>query len=224
MRKVFCLLLGLWCSVTFAQQRIPVQEGIEVHGVVSINALNRIAVENDRILTIKGTQGEFELDKDGELGQIFLKPLKEKEEPIHVFIITENGHTYSLGLSSQELGAESIVLVPINDSIAAKWEQSSAYESLLKSIIQAMHGQSHLDGFLIENAKVKLPKIQGASVVQLQSYSGHQLLGQVLEVSNTTTETLHLMEPEFYGEGVRAISIVNKTLPPKGKTRVYWVR
>lgn len=211
--------------VANAQQKIPVQEGLEVNAVVSTKALNRIAVENDRVLSIKGTHGQFELDKDPELGQIFIKPLvKNKEELIHIFVTTENGHTYSLGLTTHALGAESIVLVPMGDGIAAKWEQSNSYESILKSIIKAMHTQTQLEGFLVENAKIKLPKIHGTQITHIQSYSGSKLLGEILEVTNTTNEALYLAEQEFYVDGIRAVSIVEKALSPKAKTRVYLIR
>lgn len=222
MKKIL-LLLSLFPLTVNAVQRIPVQEGFEVNAVVSRNTLNRIAVDNDRIASVKGTNGQFELDKDVELGQVFLKPLAS-DEPIHAFITTEKGHTYHLGLTTHDLGAESIVLTPIGD-VSAKWQQSSSYESLLKEIIKAMHAQSALEGFVIENAKTKLSNIKSAKVVQLQSYLGQSLLGQILEVSNTSsTESLHLTESEFYLPGVRAVAIVDKNLAPKGKTRLYWIR
>ncbi len=222
MKKIlWCLLFWVPLAVN-ANQRIPVQEGVEVNAVISYNALNRIAVLNDRIVSVKGNSGQFELDKDTELGQVFLKPLV-KEGPIALFITTEKGHTYNLGLTTHERGAESIVLTPMMD-VSVKWQQSSSYESLLKEIIKAMHTQSPLEGFVIENAKVKLPNIKGIKVVPLQSYLGQSLLGQTLELSNTTTEPLHLTELQFYLPGVRAVVIIDKVLAPRAKTRLYWVR
>ena len=218
------LIWFLCCCIPWivnAYQRIPVQEGVEVNAVVSSNALNRLAVDNDRIANVKGTGGEFELDKDTELGQVFLKPLVKG--PIHIFITTEKGHTYNLGLTTHELGAESIVLTPIG-ATSAQWQQSGSYESLLKELIKAMHTQNALEGFVVESAKVKLPSVKGAKVVHIQSYLGQSLLGQILEISNTSNEPLHLTELEFYLPGVRAVAIVDKLLAPKAKTRLYLVR
>jgi type-F conjugative transfer system secretin TraK len=221
----FLLMLFISLRVS-AHQRIPVQEDSLISAYVSTEALNRIAVENDRIMGIKGTSGQFEMDKDAELGQIFIKPiLSDKDEPIHVFITTEKGHTYSLSLiSNAEGGAESIVLVPAEAGIAAALEKSGSYESALKEIIKAMHTQSALEGFAVENAKLKHPKIRGAQVSHVQSYSGSKLLGQILEVYNSSTEEIFLTETDFYSEGVRAVAIIDKVLPAKGKTRVYLVR
>lgn len=222
MKKLCLILLCSFVPIAFASQRIPVQEGLEVNAIVSTQALNRIAVENDRITSVKGNTGQFELDKDLELGQIFLKPLV-KESPIPIFITTEKGHTYHLGLTTHELSAESITLVPLGE-VSTKWQQSSAYESLLKTLIQAMHTQTFLEGFIIENAKLKVPQIKTVKVSQLQSYVGQALVGQILEVSNPTSQTLELVEADFYLPGVRAITLLNKTLSPKAKTRVYLVR
>ena len=223
--KLKTLILTLLLSAqAYGYQHIPVQEGTPVSAHVSATALNRIAVENDRIVSIKGTTGEFELDKDPELGQIFIKPAVEKEEPIDVFITTEKGHTYALSLIAADTGAENIVLAPIGNGITALAEKSDSYEMLLKNIVKAMHTQTVLEGFITENAKIKLPKVHGAEVQHLQSYAGNSLLGEILEVSNRSSEALILTESDFYGEGVRAVAIVNKVISAKGKTRVYRVR
>jgi type-F conjugative transfer system secretin TraK len=223
--KIFCLMfLGFMALSANAYQRIPVQEGTPIGAHISSNALNRIAVENDRIISIKGTSGQFEMDKDPELGQIFLKPTPEQEEPIHVFVTTEKGRTYSLSLTSTSINAENIVLAPAEESIAAMWEKSGSYESALKDIIKAMHTQTALEGFATENAKIKLPKIRGAEVSHIQSYSGSKLFGEILEVTNRHDEELFLTETDFYHEGVRAVAIINKVVPAKSKTRLYLVR
>lgn len=217
------LPLLLFPIVSVAQQRIPIQEGVEVTAKIAPDALNRIAVQGDRIVQIKGITGQFEYDKDETLGQIFIKPtIAELDKPIQLFMMTEKGYTYSLKLTNQATGAESIVLVPFEENVA--WEKASSYEAALKEIIKAMHTQSVLEGFSIQNAKLNLPKIQGAKVTHLQSYAGKQLLGQILEVTNTSQTEVLLTEQAFYFEGVRAISIVEPIVPVGHKTRVYWVR
>ncbi len=145
-----------------AQQMIAVQEGVEMSATLSSKALNRIAVQNDRILSVKGTQGEFELDKDSELGQVFVKPIpKESQEPIHIFLSTETGKTYALALLAEDIGAQSIVLMPPGLNLVS-WEQAGAYEASIKTLIKAMHTQTELEGFSIERLNIKLPSIQGA--------------------------------------------------------------
>ncbi len=224
MFKILITVLSvLFCVCASAEQKVPVQEGTEVSISVSSNALNRLAVENDRIMTVKGITGQFELDKDGELGQVFIKPVAtDKQELIHLFLLTEKGHTYPLSLTLHEGKAESILLMPMEIE-PTQWEQSSSYETLLRTLIAAMHNQKPLEGFRMNKIKIQLPHIKHAAVKYLQSYTGKQLQGHVLEVSNTSKEELVLIEAFFQLKNVRAICILNPILSVNAKTHVYVV-
>lgn len=220
------LFLCLFCAMNVAaEQRVPVTDGTEVTITVSANTLNRLAVENDRITTVKGITGQFQLDKDIELGQVFIQPIAtDKEELIHLFLLTEKGHTYPLSLSLQEGPAESILLMPIEQK-PTQWEQSSSYETLIRAVIQAMHNQTALEGFIVENTKTRLsvPNLKHATVTQVQTYKGKQLAAFVLEVSNTSKAEMVLSEQLFYRKGIRAVSVVNPILSPGSKTHVFVV-
>lgn len=221
------IALTLFCLpfAVNAYQRVPVLEGHEVSANIASEGLNRIAVEGDKIVSIKGTTGQFVLDKDDVLGQVYIQPAAEtKDKPIHLYISTEKGNTYSLSLAGTEASPESIVLVPTPElSSVSSWEKNTSYEDSLKEMVKAMHTQS-FEGYTLDKAKIKLPKIHDVQVTHLQTYLGAKLFGEVLEVKNTLNEDTLLNETDFYWEGVRAISIVDKILPAKGKTRVYLVR
>ena len=211
-------------TICHAQQKVPVQDGMEVSVTVSPQVLNRIAVENDRIMTVKGISGQFELDKDAGLGQVFLKPIElDEHQLIHLFVVTEKGYTYPLSLAVKEGGAQSILLTPLDGKIA-QWEQSSSYETLLKTFVCAIVNQKDLEAFS-ESSKNKtpLPKIKDLKVTHLKSYRGHQLQGEVLEISNKSKEILFLTEEDFYQSGIRAVAIINTELLPNAKTYVYRV-
>jgi len=220
------LLLLVMSTICHAQQKVPVQDGMEVSLTVSQQVLNRIAVENDRILTVKGISGQFELDKDAELGQVFLKPIQSDEQDlIHLFLVTEKGYTYPLSLIVKEGSAQSILLTPLDNKVA-QWEQSNSYETLLKVLVCAMVNQKDLEGFVNEspaNIKTLFPKIKDLKMTRLQSYKGHQLRGEVLEISNKGKEILFLVEEDFYQSGTRAVAIINPELLPGAKTYVYRV-
>lgn len=226
MFKILICIVPLLLSLSaYAQQKVPVTDGTEVSVTVSANTLNRLAVENDRITTVKGITGQFQLDKDTELGQVFIQPIAtDKQELIHLFLLTEKGHTYPLSLSLQEGPAESILLMPVEQK-STLWEQSSSYETLIRTVIQAMHNQTALEGFAVENAKKRLsvPNLKHATVIQLQTYKGTQLAAFVLEVRNTSKAEMTLTESLFYRKGIRAVSIVNPILSPGSKTQVYVV-
>ena len=217
------MILPLAC---FAEQRLPIKEGVSVTATLSSTALNRIVVENDRIASVKGTAGQFLLDKDAELGQIFIQPtMSEQKEPIHLFMTTEKGHTYSLNLLSDKVPAENILLVPIEQkAVAEKWEKSSDYEVIITNLIKAMHTQTPIDGYLVRLMDKKCPMVANASVNHVKSYCGDKLQGEHYEIKNPHHEPINLSEADFYTAGVRAIAIMHKTLNAKSSTEVYLVK
>ena len=200
-----------------------VEEGTTITAYVSETSLNRIAVFNDRIVNVKGNSGEFELDTDQELGQIFIKPVLS-DKPIALFVTTEKGRTYSLHLMSQQMNAENIVLMPLEENVMMQWEKTGSYESALKTILRAMYTDTPLEGFAIEKPHNKLPKLPGMNLTLLKSYRAAHWIGDIIEVSNQEKETLYLSEAEFYQANIRAIAILDKVLAPQAKTRLYWVR
>jgi len=220
MRKFMLALIFLPFAVN-AYQRVPVLDGYEVNANISADGLNRVAVQDDKIVSVKGNTGEFSLDKDDALGQIYIKP-EIKDKPIHVYVSTEKGNTYALNLTSSEISPESIVLIP-EQKVEQTWERTASYEDSLKEVVKAMHNQA-FDGYSVDKAKIRLPKVRDVHVTHLQSYLGSKLSGEILEVSNTSSEDTLLNEAEFYFEDIRAVAIVDKVLPAKSKTRVYLVR
>lgn len=226
MFKWFFPIMGLFLSCScLADQRVTVKEGSPITVRVSSSALNRIAVEGDRIQSVKGISGQFQLDKDPHLGQIFIQPALENKESVHLFLTTELGFTYALSLEASDIPPESIILVPkLQQSVAAKWEKSSSYEQVLTNIIKTLHNQTALEGFSVETINQKLAKVQGASVTHAKSYLGDKLQGQRLEIHNASKKMIELKEADFYSPGIRAIAILNKILQPNDKTLVYLVR
>jgi len=227
MVKVLSLFVLLCFSfVCHAQQTVPVQDGIEVGITVSKEVLNRIAIINDRIMTVKGITGQFELDKEPELGQVFLKPVAaDSHDLIHLFLITEKGHTYPLSLSLQGGPAQSILLMPIEEE-TTKGQHSTHYETVLKNLAQAIVNNTSLTGLVKEEKPVLkiIPKIKNLKIMLLQSYSGYNFKVQVLRVTNTGKEDVVLQEQDFYQPGIRAITILNPDLAPKTKTLVTVVK
>ena len=210
----------------YAEQRLVVQQGGNITANIASSALNRIAVQGDRIASIKGSAGQFQLEKDLSLGQIFIRPNSEDDKtPIHIYITTEQGHTYSLTLLSTDMPAENIILVSnSNQNKSANWETTAPYETVLVNIIKAMHNQSELEGFYSKPKSKYNHKIKGLLITNQESYLGDKLQGYHYQVENITENEMILKHADFYKNDVRAISILTKTLPPQGKTSLYIVR
>ncbi len=219
----FSLLFPVLC---LAEQRLMAVDGKSLSAIVSTTALNRIAIEGDRIASVKGISGQFQMDKDSEQGQIFIQPtVGTNSEPLHLFLTTEKGCTYSLKLSTHELAAETIVLVPSGPhSAVTKWEKSNPYDVIISSIVKALHNGTELEGLIVEDHKKSMPRVRGATIRLRKVCRGDRLQGELYEVANPLRTAIQLEEPWFYKPGVRAIAILHKALGPKDKTKLFIVR
>lgn len=224
--KWITLVLILMPALGQAEQRLVVREGGSITANISATSLNRITVQGDRISAIKGTAGQFHLEKDLSVGQIFIQPTSpEDKAPIHVYITTEKGNTYSLTLLSSDMPAESIILTGLNPQVGmAHWDKTASYESVIVNMIKALHNKEMLEGFAPSEVTKNTYKIKGLSVKSCDSYLGHKLQGLIYEIENASDEELTLKESDFNQPGIRAISILNTRLAPLGKTKLYVVR
>lgn len=225
MNKWVVMLCVFIPAVVQAEQRLVVREGGNVTANIAASALSRIAVQGDRISSIKGNAGQFQLEKDLNLGQIFIQPISpEDKTPIHVYISTEQGHTYSLTLLSNDMPAENIILVSTSTQTGLmNWDKAAPYETAIVSIIKSMHNQSVLEGYSILETTKNNYKIKCLSIKNKDRYQGDKLQGASFEVENSSDQEIYLKESDFYRQGIRAISILNKNLSPQGKTTVYTV-
>ena len=66
-----------------AQQVLEALDGQTVLGRLSARELTRIAVEGGRVRKVTGQAGEFVMEKDDDLGQVFIRPaFPEQSRPI----------------------------------------------------------------------------------------------------------------------------------------------
>ena len=224
--KLLALLLICLPALGYAEQRLVVRPGGNVTAHIASTSLNRIAVQGDRIASIKGSAGQFQLEKDLNLGQIFIQPNSpEDKTPIHIYLTTEQGNTYSMTLLSADMPAENITLVSTsNQNKLANWDITAPYETVMVNIIKAMHHQAELEGFSLSPATKNNYKIEGLLVTHQDSYLGDKLQGERYQIENVSEDEILLKNADFYKHDVRAISILTKKLPPQGKTSLYIVR
>jgi len=230
MLKRVLMVLVIFPAVSFALQKITLQEGVATPITIANHALNHFSVENDRIVSVKGgVTGIFEHDFDEKLGHVYLKPiLEEYLEPIHIFINTEKEKTLSLLLNPTNIQAESLHLAVegTNYRKPDAWEKTNDYESVITKMIKAMHNKTPLEGFAIYPAKPQNSKPKVKTKLQkrlLAVYQGENLIGETWLVENRTGKIIILSERDFYDPGVRAVAILYKSLSNKGLTSVYRV-
>ncbi len=223
--KLFLLLLLSIPLVGKAEQRLVVREGGNATANIASSSLNRIAIQGDRISNVKGMTGQFQLEKDLNLGQIFIQPYSPDDKtPIHIYITTELGNTYSLTLLSNDMPAENIILLSTSgQDKSISWENTAPYEAVIVNIIKAMHNHTALEGFYLSQETKNNFQIKGITVKNQERYQGDKLQGNSYEVQNISDDEITLKDSDFYKSGIRAISILNKNLSPQSKTIVYTV-
>jgi type-F conjugative transfer system secretin TraK len=239
------ILLQCVSTPSYALQAKSIKDNGTAYATISTKGLTRIAVDNDRILDIKGPSGVYTLQNDSQQGAVYLKLIpnsldatnsdgllkepKEKSDvkPFSVFIATEQNHNYVLKLTPRNQSADTILLKPIDafNQEAVRWESTSPYTEAITDLMSAMVKGKPPEGYGLEDVsstkKQYLGSIAYARLVRV--YSGAHLQGQVYELNNRTAAPLHVTESEFYKPGDRAISLSALNIDPAGQVLLYKV-
>ena len=192
------------------------------------NAMNRLAVVNDRIVNIFGEEEAFTFQSDEHTGQVFIKPTPENgNKPIAITLVTENGVTQDLTLIPSRTKATTVILKP---AFIVK-PHTATTEVLLPGFNS--HQQT-LQQKWIEVIKLavlgELPLIKTNPVIRKspnfqikfkKCYQSGQLLVTVWQVKNVSRELKELQEKQFFKTGDLALSLQHRILSPNKTTLLY---
>lgn len=213
------IILLMWSGCSFAMQNITVNEALPVRAVVSQNDINLISLQNDRIESLV-LPNSVEVEQNNKNGSAYLK--FKSSSVVKGFLTTERGAKYQLEFVPTNIGSETIVLITPGPATASAVE-AKEYTQMLAQLLRAMYNGSELDGYVhtLLNKSIKFKKMQ---LVLDATYVGTAIDGQIFEYENTTDKVVRLKEIDFNGTGVRAVSIVNKTLYSGDVTKIYIMR
>ncbi len=211
---------------------LTITENKRLEASIALDAMNRLAVVNDRIVNIFGDEGTFVVQTDEHTGQVFIKPTAENgDKPLSITLITENGVTQDLTLNPTKLKATTLIL----KSFQAKQYNSPA-EGLLPGFtarnqtLQDQWIQIMKQAVLGELAVVEtrmLPrarKVTGFNLSYDKCYQTGSLFVQVWTIKNITKAPQELQEQSFFKNGDLALSLAKRLLQPNEKTFVYVLR
>ena len=216
-KRLFLVLVLILPTVSQGAERIHVKDEVETTVKISTTGLTHINVEDDRIIAVKASNTQFQLDKDEVLGHIYLQPESNNNEPIQLFISTEKQHMLPLLLIPSDVKPSSITLILEEaHKVAALWEQSQPYEIVVTNLIKAMHNQDALEGYSVEALNIKSKSSKNLDILHLKSYKGKSLRGEILEVTNPKKTPIEISENHFYKPGIRAVAISKKSIAPNG--------
>ncbi len=230
-RSHFKILIGvasLLCfHPCFALQIMPIGNNGTIEASISMNELTRIAVDQDRIVRVRGLEGIYDMKNDLAQGAIFIRPLENQKQPFTLFLATEHNRNYVLHLTPKDQAADTLLLKPkeIPHEKAKHWEDHLPYIKTLTLLIADMRKDTPPPGYTVTRiAKAKKQHVNKLISTQLlRVYRGVQWEGCVFEVKNRSKEILTLKESDFYQLGDHAIALSDVILPPHGQTLLYKV-
>jgi conjugal transfer pilus assembly protein TraK len=196
---------------------------------ISAKEYTRVAVRDDRIVSVKGRSSAFETrqfgSEGGDDGVVYLRAMAGSVRPFSLFIATESGRHYTLMLNVSDLPAENIKIVPVSavTEKARHWERSSPYTDTIVNLVRAMHTDTPPDGYArINMGRTKPQRMQAGFSARLQTvFRGDHLQGEIWTLQNDSGQTVSNYPQRFMHGNVRAISITDESIPPHGMTRLY---
>lgn len=215
-------------QLVYALQVKQIKDNQTLFAKISSKELTRIFVKNDRIQSVRGIDGAYQLTKDEIQGAVFIKPsLFYQHRAFNLFIGTEQGHSYTLLLSPIDIPAENIELKSLSPSkiLAERWEKNSPYSDIIIQLMHAMENSENPEGYaVIPLGKVKPKRLDSGLTMQLVTfYQGARLQGEIWLIKNTCCRTAHLSPRNFYQDNVRAISLKDENLDKNEETYLYKV-
>lgn len=234
-KKVSSKLVALSClagAITLpvqciALQPIEVIDGATVFAKVSKKEVTRLAVDGNRIASMRVKKGEIFVEQDDETGQVFLTLPPKADKPINGFLTTDAGQTFTLVLQPEDIQADSIILrVPrvLSPSPSSNPLKSNSYDKALKQIIFAMANEDGSEDLEVREVNRVVPLWKETNFVLERQFNSDRFVGEKYVLTNVSKAALVLDEREFYRTGVNVVSIEQLQLVPGGFTRVFIIR
>lgn len=213
-----------------AFQTFDVKNGSEIRASVYKAGLSRIYLQDDRIAAVKAMAGEFQIDKNDEIGDIYLKPLASRSsDELDLFIQSEKGNTYSLRLMVNAEKPESIRLdandlnePSVNSFTSQTIDSQAQIIELIKIASQGYEIKGYSSEVFSEPSRLNLKK-NVVSILE-KTYQGREYRIDVLRIENNTKERVSIHERDLAeGMSVVAVSLETRSLDESQSTKAYRV-
>lgn len=209
---------------------------------ISKQNLTRITVKDDRVANVFGITGEYVLEADEELGQVFIRPVDpgsfssmtghETNKPIHLTLTTEKGHTQDLRLIPKDQPPEALILE--EDKQEALLSQGSAAQvpstrvsiarDEIEDLVQACQEMRIPLGYKVAPLDLKIFKSPHLLIREIR---GEKLRALTYEVKNLSKFPLissadnFTQIPHAKKSDIIAVWIGKKTISPGERTHVH---
>jgi len=215
------------CLVLPSVQGLQIKDLYKDHRLtadISVDSINRISVEDDRIAQVFGLNEDLVIETDNNTGQIFVRTKQNK--PIDLSIITEKQITLDLRLLPQDIPAETIIIKTNKLQDPAKVNaKTTNYLDQITTLTLAMANANNLTGYSVNPVNKEILLWDKVELLQTKEYIGSKLIGEVYTLTNKTKERLFLTEIQFgWQKHVASVAIKKHALTPHDSTQIYVVR
>lgn len=227
-KMAFCLSLVLLSSNALSLQTIEANQNESYVARISVREVTRIAFEHGRIRSFVANDGEMQIEKNSETGQLFVRPTQTMNKASSIFLTDDQGRTYTLLLVPTDMPADTIMVRDQSLSVkkAIKKEQkTSSVEQDIRSMIIALYKAAPLSNYepmLEDGATLLMP--EGLTAKVKNSYAEDRMQGMQLEIRNVSKQKIQLHEADFHDLGILAVVLGAKELRSGQVTSLIVVR
>ncbi len=218
------LLIVIVPGVCLALQTKSVLENQKVNVDVGVNELNRIVIDNDRIMQAFGVAGKFTIETEEQTGQIFVTPNSTGQ--MYLNLLTEKGHTIDLELTSSQITPQTILLkLNALKKFSSQIQHTSSNQNQVIELMTAMAGGKSQKGFITEYEQTIIKNRKDLKVQLIAKYLGSGLVGEIYTLTNQTAQPLIVNEKDFLLEPtILAIALEAKELLTKVPVKLFIVK
>src|ERR1700722_3591135 len=219
--KILSLVVGLsLLSCAYADISpviLPFNEGQTLDVALSDTNINRISVNNDKIIHLTCEPGACSVsnNQDDPTGSAYVNVAATT--PFNMYISTAAGHNLSLLVTPGNSAGATVLLQALSGgSTASTWETSSNYETVLVGVMTALIRDDSPDGYSHfyctgqKDDPCSVPAItqyKNLAIKPVEVLSGEKLIGIHYSLQNKGTQVFDLYEGAFYGPGVSAVAL-----------------
>lgn len=217
------LLVLIMAPAVRAMQVVDPVEGEAMFVNVSQNELNMIKFP---VTGIRAYTSSSAVDIKVQGKQVLVNVTdKNTTKPQEVFFSTPLG-TYLLMLTPKRIPAETIVVQIDRARVeeAKEWELENDYIKRIKELMKALYAGTPPGGYSLNDDKTDASRWEGIEETIVTTMTGAGLVGEVREIVNHSKNSVRIVEPEFYREGVLAVTLMGHEITAGEKSQVFIIR
>jgi type-F conjugative transfer system secretin TraK len=222
----------LFSSESGALQVYPVRNHQTVSAKIAAFDLTRVFIAGDRIESVRGLDGAYQMIRDEKAGAIFIRPQTLfQHQQFSIFLATEQGNDYTLVVTPVATRADNIELKPKasdidnteNHEVRDEIKTPMPWVQTLVADTRAMTRNELPEGWVrIENKNLneKHPAHNVAMRPQ-QFWEGDGMRAEIWTINNTGKSIVTLHPRAFWQSSVVSASLSREKLKPGESVSLY---